>query len=161
MKMTHITRSIVAAVLLSGSATGLLAQNTANSPCPFGHEPGYGRNLTPEQRAEHRAAVQQYVAELHPKQANGTMTAEEQAWLKQAQERGGRCITGTPRGPGAGKGLRAGQGAGKGPGAGQGAGKGHRRGLRDGTGPRNGDGTCVLDQSAVTPGAGLRQREPR
>jgi Spy/CpxP family protein refolding chaperone len=85
MKMTHITRSIVAAVLLSGSATVLLAQNAANSPCPFGHEPGYGRTLTPEQRAAHQAVVQQYLTELRQKQANGTMTAEEQAWLKQAQ----------------------------------------------------------------------------
>jgi len=161
MKMTHLTRSIVAAVLLSGSATVLLAQNATSSPCPFGHEPGYGRNLTPEQRAAHQAVVQQYVAELRQKQANGTMTTEEQAWLKQAEERGGRCINGTPRGPGASKGLRVGQGAGKGPGNGQGAGKGHRRGLRDGSGPRSADGTCPLGQSAAAPGAGSGQRGPR
>ena len=161
MKITHIMKAIVAALLLSGSATVLLAQDAASSPCPFGHEPGYGRSLTPEQRAAHQAVVQQYLAALRQKQANGTMTAEEQAWLQQAQERGGRCITGTPRGPGAGKGLRAGQGAGKGPGPGQGAGQRHRRGLRDGTGPRQGDGTCPLGQSAAVPGAGSGQRGPR
>jgi len=158
MKMTHLTRSIVAAVLLSGSATVLLAQNAANPACPFGHEPGYGRSLTPEQRAAHHAVVQQYLTELRQKQANGTLSAEEQAWLKQAEERGGRCITGTPRGPGAGKGLRAGQGAGKGPGPGQGAGQRHRRGLRDGTGPRHGDGTCVVDPSAAGSGNGRGQQ---
>ena len=95
--------------------------------------------------------MQQSMIELRQKQANGTLTAERQAWLEQAGQRGGRCIAGTPRGPGAGTGVRAAQGVGK----------GHRRGLRDGTGPRNGDGTCVLDQSAAAPGAGLRQRRPR
>jgi hypothetical protein len=161
MKTTHLTRSIVAAVLLGGSATMLLAQDAANLPCPVGHAPGYGRKLTPEQRAGHRAAMQQQMTVLREKQANGTLTAEEQTWLKQAEERGGPCVTGTPRGPGAGKGLRAGQGAGKGPGAGQGRGRGHGRGLRDGTGPRNGDGTCVPESATGEPGTGLRQRGPR
>jgi hypothetical protein len=54
----------VAEMLLSGSATVLLAQNAATPTCPFGHEPGYGRSLTPEQRAEHRAGVQLLVTEL-------------------------------------------------------------------------------------------------
>jgi hypothetical protein len=96
MKTTHLTRSIVAAVLLGGSATMLLAQDAANLPCPVGHAPGYGRKLTPEQRAGHRAAMQQQMTVLREKQANGTLTAEEQTWLKQAEERGGPCVTGTP-----------------------------------------------------------------
>ena len=161
MKMNHLAKSLLTAVLLASPVSALRAQDAATSPCPFGHEPGYGRKLTPEQRAEHRAAMQQYLSELRQRQADGTLTAEEQAWLQQAEERGGRCITGAPRGPGAGKGVRAGQRAGKGPRAGQGAGMGHRRGLRDGTGPRSADGTCVLDQPASEAGAGLRQRGPR
>lgn len=131
MKTNRIIRSLVAAVLLAGAATPLLAQNVP-ATCPLDHEPGYGRTLTPEQKAEHRAAMQQYVAELRQKQAQGTLTAEERAWLQQVEQRGGPCIDGTPRGGG----------PGKGPGAGNGGGQRHRRGLRDGTGPRNADGTC-------------------
>ena len=146
MKITSIATTIVAAVLLSGWASVLMAQNTPNPACPLGHEPGYGRTLTPEQQAAQQAVVQQMVAELRQKQANKTITAEEQAWLQQVEQRGGMCLTGTPRGPGAGRGMGAcrGMGAGKGPGAGNGQGQGNRRGLRDGTGPRSADGTCPL-----------------
>ncbi len=132
MKTKTIIKSIAAALLLSGSATVLLAQNAATPTCPFGHEPGYGRSLTPDQRAEHRNAVQQLVAELRAKRDAGTITAEEAAWLEQVERRGGMCINGAPRGPRAGKGQ----------GVGNGAGQCKRQGLRDGTGPRSADGTC-------------------
>jgi hypothetical protein len=136
MKNKIIIRSIVAAVLLSGSAAILTAQENNTPACPFGHEPGYGRSLTPEQRAAHRAVAQQLISELRQKQADGTLTAEEQAWLERIERRGGMALTGTPRGGGAGKaqGLRQGQGQGKGQGKGQ--------GLRDGTGPHHVDGAC-------------------
>jgi hypothetical protein len=136
MKTTTMFKSLMAAVLLSGSATILMAQ-TPTPVCPLGHEPGYGRSLTPEQKAAQCAAVQQLVAELRQKQAQGALTAEEQAWLKQVEQRGGQCLTGTPRGPGAGKGQ----------GVGGGTGQGKRHGLRDGTGPRSADGTCPLGNS--------------
>lgn len=136
MKTTTIVKAILAAVLLNGSATMLNAQ-TSTPVCPFGHEPGYGQSLSPEQRAEHRAVMQQYIAELRQKQADGTLTAEEQTWLQQAEQRGGPCVTGAPRGAGAGKGKCAGNGAGQ----------GKRRGLRDGTGPRNASGACPLGRS--------------
>jgi hypothetical protein len=143
MKNKTIIRSIVAAVLLSGSAAIVTAQAAAPS-CPFGHEPGYGRMLTPEQREAHRVVAQQLMAELRQKQADGSLTAQEQEWLARAEQRGGMCLTGTPRGPGHGKGQGLGQGKGQGNGKGrcQGAGQGKRQGLRDGTGPRSTDGTC-------------------
>jgi hypothetical protein len=157
MKTTNLIASIAAAAILCGSATILTAQD-ATAACPFGHEPGYGRSLTPEQQSAHRAAVRQLMAELRQKQADGTVTAEEQTWLQQAMQRGGMCITGTPRGPGTGKGqglrngqgqgqgkgqgLRNGQGLGRGQGLNNGQGRGMRQGPRDGTGPRSVDGTC-------------------
>ena len=137
--MNTITKSLLAALLLMSSATLLVAQTTtpapsATTPCPLGYQPGYGRSLTPDQRVQHRAAVQKWVADLRQKQTNGTITAQEQAWLRQAEQRGGMCINGVPRG----------FGAGRGPGAGNcfGAGQGRGRGLRNGTGPRSLDGTC-------------------
>jgi hypothetical protein len=128
MKATTLVKSIVAAMLLSGSATVLLAQTAATPTCPFGHEPGYGRTLTPEQRAVQRAAMQQLVTELRAKRDAGTATTEELAWLAQVEQRGGKCIGGPN------------QGRGKGPR--DGTGNQHRRGLRDGTGPRSADGAC-------------------
>jgi len=128
MKTTTIVKSIVAAILLTGSATILMAQAAAAPTCPLGHEPGYGRSLTPEQRAVQRAAMQQLATELRAKRDAGTITAEEAAWLAQVEQRGGKCING--------------------------AGQGHRRGLRDGTGPRNADGTCP---NGNTPAKGGRK----
>lgn len=49
MKTTTIVKSIVTAILLSGSATVLMAQDAPTSPCPFGNEPGSGQKLSPEQ----------------------------------------------------------------------------------------------------------------
>jgi hypothetical protein len=141
MKTTTIIKSIVAAVLLTSSATILIAQTTTPT-CPLGHEPGYGRSLSATQKAEQCAAVQQLVAELRQKQAKGTITTEEQVWLKQVEQRGGQCVTGTPRCSGAGKGKGTCGGSGKG------------QGLRDGTGPRSVDGTCPIGNS---PQRGKRQ----
>ncbi|MHC1767502.1 MAG: hypothetical protein AB9869_25025 [Verrucomicrobiia bacterium] len=117
-----------------------LEQHAAARTCPLGHEPGYGRTLTPKQRAAQRAIVQQLVTELQAKREAGTITAEELAWLGQFENRGGRCINGQPRGPRAGKGQ------------GQGAGFGHRRGLRDGNGPRSVDGTCPMGNTPAKRG---------
>ncbi len=136
MKHTNIIKSIVAAALLSGSTAILTAQESPTPACPFGHQPGYGRSLTPEQKEAHRAVAQQFISELRQKQADGTLTTEEQAWLRRVEQRGGMALTGTPRSGGAGKGhgLRQGQGQGKG--------QGKRQGPRDGTGPRCPDGGC-------------------
>ncbi|HNQ87127.1 MAG TPA: hypothetical protein PKM73_00680 [Verrucomicrobiota bacterium] len=161
MKTLKLTPSILAAVLLAGSIVSALAQSAPPArECPFGHPPGYGRNLTPEQRAEQRAAMQQTIDTLRQKLANGTLSPEEEAWLKNAQQRGGPCINGVPRGRGAGKGpgaangngqgrrFRQGLGDGTGPGPrpdaapGRGYGRGFRQGPRDGTGPRALDGAC-------------------
>jgi hypothetical protein len=71
MNMKPLTQSLVAALLLGGSSHALPAQDAAPSPCPFGHEPGYGRNLTPERRAEHREMMQPRITELRGKPANG------------------------------------------------------------------------------------------
>ncbi len=131
MKKTIILKSIIAAMLLVSSATVLLAQTTTAPTCPLGHEPGYGRSLTPEQRTAQRAVVQQLVNELRGKRAAGAITAEELAFLDQIEKRGGMCINGVPRGPGAGRGPA------------NGSGLGQRRGLRDGTGPRCANGTCA------------------
>ena len=143
MKTTMITKFRLAAVLLVSSATLLVAQTTTPAPtaaptCPLGFQPGYGRSLTPEQRVQHRATVQKLVADLRQKQAGGTITAQEQAWLRQVEQRGGMCINGVPRGCGAGRGF----GVGNGFGARRGCGQGWGQGLRDGTGPRSLDGTC-------------------
>ena len=144
--MKIITKSIVAAVLLSGGAMGLLAQSNPAPDCPLGHPRGYGRTLTPEQRATQQAAVQELVAELRVKREAGVITQEELIWLQQVERRGGQCLTGTPRGPGAGRGQGYGKGRGgrRGPGAGHRAHQGQRRGLRDGTGPRSQTGECPL-----------------
>jgi hypothetical protein len=150
---------MVAALLLTGSATVLPAQN-ATPTCPLGNEPGYGRSLTPEQRVEHRAAMQQWVTELRAKRDAGTITAEESAWLEQVEQRGGKCIGGSNQGRG--KGPRDGTGyqyrqgrkAGSPQAAvapaedrapvlyaqGKGAGKGKGTGPKDGTGNKNGKG---------------------
>lgn len=138
--MKNLTKAIVAALLLCGSTIILPAQSTT-PVCPLGNEPGYGRTLTPEQRAEHRAAMQKLVADLQAKAKSGVLTAEEEALLARIEQRGGMCLTGTPRGCGMGKGQCAGNGAGQGMGMGRGQGMG--RGLRDGTGPRSADGTCL------------------
>jgi hypothetical protein len=161
MTTIHLIKILALAAVLGGSAPALTAQN-ATAECPFGQVPGSGRLMTPEQRAVHRAAAQQLLLELRQKQADGTLTAEEQAWLQQVRQRGGRGIIGTPRGAGSGEGqgLRSGQGPrdgqglreGRGQGRGQGFrdGQGHRQGQgqglkqgpRDGTGPGSVDGTC-------------------
>jgi hypothetical protein len=131
MKTTLITKSIIAALLLGATSTSLSAQ-TATATCPLGHEPGYGRSLDAGQKAGLRAEKQQLVAELQQKQAAGTLTAEEQAWLQSAGQRGGSCVAGTP----------GGRGQGKGPGAGNGQGQRKRQGMRDGSGPRCAEGAC-------------------
>jgi hypothetical protein len=143
MKTSMITKSFLAFLLILG-ATAILPAQSAKPVCPLGNQPGYGRTLTPEQRAQHRTAVQQMVTELRQKQANGTLTAEEKTWLQQVEQRGGMCINGTPRGPGAGQGPGAGNCAG--------ACRGQGKGLRDGTGPRSANGTCPNMGSAAQAG---------
>jgi hypothetical protein len=160
MKATTLVTSIMAAMLLSGSATVLLAQTAATPTCPFGHEPGYGRTLTPEQRAVQRAAMQQLVTELRAKRDAGTATAEELAWLEQVEQRVGKCIGGPNQGrgqgprDGTGNQYRQGRKAGSPQAAvapaedrapvlyaqGKGGGKGKGTGPKDGTGNKNGKG---------------------
>ena len=142
--MKKLTKSIVAALLLCGSTIILPAQS-ATAVCPLGNEPGYGRTLTPEQRVEHRAAMQKLVAGLYEKEKNGTLTADEEALLAQIKQRGGPCLTGAPRGGGMGRGWCGGNGAGQG--------QGMRWGLRDGTGPCSAAGTCILGSTPANTGA--------
>jgi hypothetical protein len=141
MKTTLIAKSIITALFLGAAGTSLIAQTTT-ATCPLGHEPGYGRSLDAGQKEELRAEKQQLVAELRQKQAAGTLTAEERAWLQAAEQRGGPCISGTPRG----------RGQGKGPGAGNGMGQRKRQGMRDGSGPRCAEGTCPNGNGPRGPG---------
>jgi hypothetical protein len=85
------------------------------------------------------------MSELRQKQADGTLTAREQASLERIERRGGMAPAGTPRGGGSGngQGLRQGQG--------QGRGQGKRQGFRDATGPHHVDGVC--------PNGNLQRRE--
>lgn len=141
MKTIPAIHSILLATVLACSAAIGLGQNAAPPACPLGHEPGYGRSLTPEQRMAQRAVVQQLVNELRAKREAGTLTAEEAAWLEAVETRGGPCLNGGQRGPRPGRGPMSGAGA------------GNRRGLRDGTGPRCMGGQCPQSSDA-TPGTG-------
>ena len=136
MKVTRITKALVATVLLAGS-TGLLIAQSVDATCPFGNEPGYGRNLTPAERG----VMLRYVDELREFQAAGMLTAEEQVWLEQFNQYRGACVSGARnrRGGGKGQGQRGGRG-------GQRSGRRSGMGACDGTGPRSGDGTCLLKQ---------------
>jgi hypothetical protein len=69
-------------------------------------ERGQGLGLTSEQRIQRRELMQTTFTNLRAKEAAGTLTAEEQIWLSQAEQRGGFCITGTPP-RGAGRGFAA------------------------------------------------------
>jgi hypothetical protein len=142
MKTTTILKSIVAAALLSGSAAiterprKVLRPHarSAMNPVTAGRSrPSNGRRIA--------SVAQQLIAELREKQAAGMLTAEEQAWLARAEQRGGMCLTGTPAAvPDTAKAQGLGQG--KGQGNGKGRCQGKRQGLRDGTGPRSVDGAC-------------------
>jgi hypothetical protein len=142
MKTAQLLKSIAVATLLAGSVQ-LIAAQTAQSPCPLGHEPGHGRSLSATERAEHRGQVQQMLGQLGAKRDAGTITAGELAWLERLEQRGGMGINGVPRGPGAGRGPA------------RGGGQGYRQGLRDGTGPRSGQGTCQLGEISPTTAASL------
>ena len=165
MKTIKLLKTIVAAALLCGSAVLLPAQN-ANPTCPLGQTPGCGRSLNAEQRAALQAEMQKLVAELRVKKANGTITAEEQAWLQRMEQRGGACVGGQGCGQGKGQGPKDGtgnqwrRGQGQGRGCGQGCrqtsmletenlsnllvaqcdGKGQGQGPKDGTGQQKGKG---------------------
>ena len=125
---TSIITGLALSIALLGSvATQALAQDNTAAQCPMGRA-GCGQgpawNMTPEQRAEHVQQMQAYVAGLREKKANGSITAEEAAWLAKMEERGGLCVNGVPRGPRGGFGAQGQAGQGRG----MGAGKGHRWG---------------------------------
>jgi hypothetical protein len=144
MKTSSIIKSIAAAILLLNVGSMLIAQTANNNTCPLGNQPGYCQTLTPEQRMVYRAAVQKYVSELKQKQANNQLTTEEQAWLKNLEQRGGMMGFG-PKG--------AGMGRGQGKGMGPGQGMGRRMGACDGTGPKCGNnGICPLGNRPATTG---------
>ena len=63
MKTTFITKSLIAAVLLTATSATLMAQ-TPTAACPLGHEPGYGRSLDAGQDAALCVERQQLFAEL-------------------------------------------------------------------------------------------------
>jgi hypothetical protein len=85
--------SLIAGLALAVSAIALSGQTGAVLPAL---EPGQGRFLTSEQRVARQQQMQTTVANLRAKKTAGTLTAEEQAWLDQAEQRGGWCINGTP-----------------------------------------------------------------
>jgi hypothetical protein len=87
------TISLIAGLALTVSAIALSGQTGAALPTLA---PGQGRFLTSEQRVARQQQMQTTVANLRAKKAAGTLTAEEQAWLDQAEQRGGWCINGTP-----------------------------------------------------------------
>lgn len=91
------TKSILGG--LSGMAIAVLAAysiNAVDSTALPDLGPGQGRFLTPEQRVARSQQMQTTVQQLLAKQAAGTLTAEEQAWLNQAGQRGGWCVNGLP-----------------------------------------------------------------
>lgn len=156
MKRPSITRFCLAALLLGSPALTLQAQDSANPSCPWGHPPGYGRNLSPDERAAQRAACDEFLTTLREKQAQGSLTAEEQAWLERFEQRRGPGSVDRPRdgrgqGFGPANGRRGGPGyrdaegrpGGRGFGPAERGGQRHRQGqgqgqgLRDGTGPRH------------------------
>lgn len=152
MKPSILARSLALAGLLL-TTTALNAQGTAPA-CPFGFQPGYGRTLGPEQRAAHQATLADYAAELRQKEAQGTLTEPERAWLDRQDRRGGACGVGAGAGCGLGKGPRAGKGPGAGPGNGQGMGQRNRRGQRNGAGGCGNGGGCL--NGTTSPNAAAR-----
>ncbi len=130
--------SLLTVLVLSLATLTVTSQATESPtptvpPCGLGQGAGGGgpgRNLTPEQRAERQKVMQAYVAGLREKKANNTLTADEAAWLQRAEERGGLCINGVPRGPRGGFGAQGLNGQGQGRGRG-----GMGRGWCGGAGP--------------------------
>lgn len=150
------------------------AQNAPSQPATPTWTPGPAWRLTPEQLAERQQKVQATLADLRAKRDNGTINANEKAWLDRMEQAGGLCVNGVPRGGGRGAGLgprngtgpraqmgtcplvndpsagptlgQGGRGGGFGRGwcGGRGLGQGRGFGLRNGTGPRAQDGTCPL-----------------
>jgi hypothetical protein len=58
--------------------------------------PGQGRGLDQAQRQIRHEQISGKLAELRQKKADGTLTADEQAWLTQLEQRGGWCVNGQP-----------------------------------------------------------------
>jgi len=141
--------------------------NYTDVVCPLG-------TMTPEQQAECRQQRQTTLIQLRQKQAAGTLTETETAWLSRLEQTGGCCANGTPQGghgtgPCDGTGPRAqmgtcpmagnaatasasaaGQTVGKGQGRLSGRGQGIGMGLRNGIGPRSADGTCPVQNSVLS-----------
>ncbi len=145
-RMTVLLSVLVSLAILAVASQAAENQTPTAPPCGLG--PGLGgggpgRNLTPEQRAERQKIMQAYVAGLREKKANNTITPQEQAWLERAEQRGGLCINGVPRGPRGGFGAQGMNGQGRGQGAGGGLGRGWCGG-RGGANPN-----CPLNQQSA------------
>lgn len=166
--------SFILSLAFAAGVLAVQAQNTpAQSPSPTITRGPVWR-LTPEQRAERQQFIQATVLDLQARRDNGTINANEKAWLDRMEQAGGLCANGVPRGGGRGAGLgprngtgpgaqlgicplvngspavstRAtgfrGRGCGMGWRGGCGRGQGGGFGMRNGTGPRAQDGTCPL-----------------
>jgi hypothetical protein len=98
MKTTSLHRVALFAATSVALTWALNAADLSQSPPP--PKQGQGRLLTPEQRQERHQQIQAIWSELQARKAAGTLTAEEQAWLNQIEQRGGRFVHGTPGQPG-------------------------------------------------------------
>ncbi|MCL5097753.1 MAG: hypothetical protein M1608_09565 [Candidatus Omnitrophica bacterium] len=122
----------IVSLVMAAATLGLMAQTapaqTATAPATVpAWTAGPAWSLTPEQLAQRRQMVQNTLADLRAKRDNGTITANENAWLGRMEQAGGLCVNGVPRGT---------QGAGQ--------------GLRNGTGPRAQMGLCPYATAATT-----------
>jgi hypothetical protein len=131
---TKISFIVGLAIVMAGLA--VQAQNATSQPATPTWTPGPAWSLTPEQLADRQQKVQAVLADLRVKRDNGTINANEKAWLERMEQAGGLCVNGVPRG--------GGRGAGMGWGGGRGRGWGGGFGLRNGTGPRAQAGSCPL-----------------
>jgi hypothetical protein len=94
MKTENLRTAILIATMSLTLNCVPAATDTAGNLPEIG--PGHGRGLNPAQRQIRHEQVSAKLAELRQKKADGTLTADEQAWLTQLEARGGWCVNGQP-----------------------------------------------------------------
>ena len=131
--------AFILGLALVAGALGVQAQNTPAPSPSTTNTGGPAWRLTPEQRAERQQFIQATVLDLQARRDNGTLNANEKAWLDRMEQAGGPLVNGVAWGGGRGVGL----------------------GPRNGTGPRAQMGACPLvngSPAVSTPAAGFRGR---